>query len=236
MIQNMGDPVVLYDQYSDRWIITDFAWSTTKGPFYECIAVSKTADPGKRRLVVLCTASPAATELNDYPKLGVWPDGIYMSANMFTRATPLRRGKGLGIEPSRYDQRRSHAQRGLHAGHHLLHAVSRARFHRHSTVPAGTPNYFMSLYAPSTMRMWKFTVNWTTPTSSTFTGPTAITVASFTKPTTSGFVPQLGSSTKLDTLGDRLMVQIQYHQCGRRTRIVVQPLGVEQQRDRHPLV
>ncbi len=43
--QNMGDPVVLYDQYSGRWIITDFAWSSTRGPFYECIAVSKTADP-----------------------------------------------------------------------------------------------------------------------------------------------------------------------------------------------
>jgi hypothetical protein len=68
----------------------------------------------------------------------------------------------------------------------------------------------MSLYAPSTMRMWIFIVSWTTLSSSTFTGPTNIYVASFTKPMTSGFAPQLGSSTRLDTLGDRLMVQIQF--------------------------
>ena len=174
--------------------------------------------------------------MNDYPKLGVWPDGIYMSANMFTRATRYAGVKVWALNQS--DMISGATMRNVAF---TLGTTYFTLYPEHGlvipfTVPAGTPNYFMSLYAPSTMRMWKFTVNWTTPASSTFTGPTAITVASFTKPTTSGFVPQLGSSTKLDTLGDRLMVQIQYHQCGRRTRIVVQPLGVEQQRDRHPLV
>ena len=43
-----GDPVVLYDQLTDRWILTQF---TTSGlddptlPFWNCVAVSTTGDP-----------------------------------------------------------------------------------------------------------------------------------------------------------------------------------------------
>ena len=40
---NAGDPVVLYDQLADRWILTQF---TSSGPtFFECVAVSQTNDP-----------------------------------------------------------------------------------------------------------------------------------------------------------------------------------------------
>ena len=206
--KNMGDPVVLYDQYSGRWILTDFAWSTTRGPFYECIAVSKTADPvaGGWWFYALQVGTD---QLNDYPKLGVWPDGIYMSANMFRRATRFSGVKVWAL--NRSDMISGAPLRNvaftLGTTYFTLYPSTVSSTF---TVPAGTPNYFLSLYAPSTVRMWKFTVNWTTMSSSTFTGPTNITVASFTKPTTSGFVPQLGSSTKLDTLGDRLMVQVQF--------------------------
>src|SRR4030081_1474060 len=38
-----GDPVVLYDKHADRWLVSQF---TTRGPtFYNCVAVSQTADP-----------------------------------------------------------------------------------------------------------------------------------------------------------------------------------------------
>src|SRR3977135_777238 len=40
-----GDPVVLYDQLADRWIISQFAHSTSTGPITdECVAVSATGD------------------------------------------------------------------------------------------------------------------------------------------------------------------------------------------------
>jgi hypothetical protein len=49
---NFGDPVVLYDTFEDRWVITDFAFQldgfgnviNPPGAF-ECFAVSKTSDP-----------------------------------------------------------------------------------------------------------------------------------------------------------------------------------------------
>ncbi|MEP6789618.1 MAG: hypothetical protein ABJB40_14360, partial [Acidobacteriota bacterium] len=46
---NFGDPVVLYDSFEDRWIITDFAFATSGGfavsPSLQCFAASKTGDP-----------------------------------------------------------------------------------------------------------------------------------------------------------------------------------------------
>ena len=69
-----------------RWIITDFAFLTDASgnvlaPAYQCIAASMSGDPIAggwtyySRLI--------SDNLNDYPKFGIWPDGLYMSANMF---------------------------------------------------------------------------------------------------------------------------------------------------------
>jgi len=80
---NQGDPIVLYDSLANRWLISDFAWANVdNGPYYACIAVSKTADPvsGGWWQYAL-QAHPSY--LHDYPKLAVWPDAYYMSANLF---------------------------------------------------------------------------------------------------------------------------------------------------------
>ena len=77
-LENDGDPIVLYDRLAKRWLMTQFA--VTGGPPYlECLAVSTTSD---------ATGSYARyaypfEALNDYPKFGVWPDGYYVSFNMF---------------------------------------------------------------------------------------------------------------------------------------------------------
>ena len=98
---NMGDPVVVYDAAADRWIVTDFAWTNiNNGPYYECIAVSKTGNPvtGGWWLYAFRADDASHTWLNDYPKMGVWPDGLYMSANMFdcpTAGCGSRRFKGV---------------------------------------------------------------------------------------------------------------------------------------------
>ncbi len=44
---NDGDPIVVYDQLADRWIITQFALSGADGtsvPYLECLAVSTSGD------------------------------------------------------------------------------------------------------------------------------------------------------------------------------------------------
>src|SRR5436190_172944 len=88
---NFGDPVVLYDSFEDRWVLTDFAFQVDgsgnvvnpPGAF-ECFAVSKTGDPvaGGWNYYSINTAGG----LGDYPKFGIWPDGLYMTASMFDYA------------------------------------------------------------------------------------------------------------------------------------------------------
>src|SRR3954451_6657984 len=85
---NFGDPVVLYDTFEDRWIITDFAFQLDSSKnvvnppgAFQCFAVSQSGDPvgGGWHFYSMAIAGG----LNDYAKFGIWPDGLYMSANMF---------------------------------------------------------------------------------------------------------------------------------------------------------
>src|SRR5256884_3876887 len=79
-----GDPVVLYDQLADRWVISQFAGVSV--PTDECIAVSTSGD---------ATGSYYRYDFHlgsnffDYPHLGVWPDGYYMSMNVFNSTGTL---------------------------------------------------------------------------------------------------------------------------------------------------
>jgi hypothetical protein len=88
-----GDPVVIYDALADRWILTNLAGNGTTGPFYECIAVSKTSDPvsGGWYLYAIRTDTGAAGQppvntINDYPKFGIWTDCLYYAANGYNSA------------------------------------------------------------------------------------------------------------------------------------------------------
>ena len=82
---NQGDPIVLYDALSDRWIISGFAWSNfTSGAMYQCMAVSQTSDPVSGGWYFYAWQTASGGKIHDYPKLGVWPDGIYMTANVFS--------------------------------------------------------------------------------------------------------------------------------------------------------
>lgn len=76
---NDGDPVVLYDEFADRWIISQFAVNAGT-PFAMLVAVSTTPDP-------LGTYNQYAIfygdDFPDYPKLGVWNDALYISTRDF---------------------------------------------------------------------------------------------------------------------------------------------------------
>src|SRR5436305_325162 len=88
-----GDPVVLYDQITDRWILSQF---TTSGlnpdgsynglPFYNCVAVSQTGDPtGAYYRYAFITSQDGSTStfFPDYPKYGVWTDSYVLTSRDF---------------------------------------------------------------------------------------------------------------------------------------------------------
>lgn len=215
---NNGDPVVLYDNFSGRWIITDFAWTNTQsGPYYECIAVSQTADPVSGGWYFYGLRADDATHpwLNDYPKLGTWHDGIYMTANMFdclTSTCSSASYKGVRIWALNRD--------ALVNGQPLVYQYADLGSAYFSLAPAndklmqstaGTPNYMMSLQTTSTMYTWKLSIDWNNSANSTFTGPVSTSIATYSN---AASVPQLGTTVTLDSLAGRLMVQLQYTNIG----------------------
>lgn len=214
---NNGDPVVLYDNTSGRWIISDFAWTNMQdGPYYECIAVSKTADPvsGGWWFYGLRADDASHPWLNDYPKMGAWQDGIYMTANMFdcltatcssatymgVRLWALNRDELINGLPLNFQ----YGDLGT-AYFTLLPANAKVNM-----PPAGTPNYLMSRQSSTLMYTFKLTIDWVTPANSVLSGPFSTTIASNS---TASSIPQNGG-VNLDSLSPRLMVQLQYANVG----------------------
>ncbi|MCL4393609.1 MAG: hypothetical protein M1482_02155 [Chloroflexi bacterium] len=212
--QNKGDPIVLYDATVDRWLLADMAWASSAGPFYECIAVSQSGDPtGSWWLYAMpATDPPASNDLQiDYPKLGVWSDGYYMTANMFdsvggetVRVWALNRDDlttGADLRHVSFDLAAPYAN--------LLPGNMRGS----NPPPSGRPAFFASVDQPDAFHLWQFQVDWVNESSSTFSVPVDLTVASFVMPCNAAnnlqCVPEL-SGEQVDALGDRLMMQLQY--------------------------
>jgi hypothetical protein len=73
-----GDPVVLYDQLEDRWLLSQF---TTAGPtFYNCVAVSQTGDPAGAYYRYAFSTGP---NFPDYPKYGLWRNMYIITTREF---------------------------------------------------------------------------------------------------------------------------------------------------------
>src|SRR3989442_2825359 len=90
-----GDPVVLYDQIANRWVITQFAGVSV--PTHQCISVSTPSDATGS-----CNRYDFHLGSNffDYPHLSVWPDAFYMSMNVFNSSGTAF----LGPQPFAFDR------------------------------------------------------------------------------------------------------------------------------------
>ncbi len=203
---NDGDPIAQYDKAANRWVMSQFSVSTT--PYLQCVAISTTSDAtgSYYRYAFQMPTFP------DYPKLGVWPDGYYVSFNMFNgnsfvggRACALDRSRMLaGLSATAVCFQLNTSFGGL-----LPSDLDGA-----TAPPAGSPNYFLD-FGFSALRLWKFHVDFVTPANSTFTGPTRIPVAFFSPACGGGTcIPQLGTSQQLDSLADRLMYRLAYRNFG----------------------
>jgi hypothetical protein len=81
---NDGDPVVMYDVLAGRWILSQFVVVASPNYSHQCVAVSVTGDAtGSYYLYDFVTD---ATNFVDYPHIGVWSDGYYMTTHVFNAA------------------------------------------------------------------------------------------------------------------------------------------------------
>ena len=219
--ENFGDPIVLYDTFEDRWVLTDFAFTLDGGgnvnpaEAFQCFAVSQNADPVSGGWYFYSVRMPDF--LNDYPKLGVWTDGIYMSANMFgfpaagafqtTRVWAFNKAQMYAGAPTvqvvSFDQ-----------GGDFTLLPSNARLQT-GTPPPGTPNYFVSSWNfLNALTVYKFHVDWERISLSTFTGPDVPLAASGWPNANVANAPQPGTAQLIDVLQIRAMMQNQYTNFG----------------------
>ena len=221
------DPIAQFDKLANRWVMM---MPIFRNPSQLCIAVSTTSDATnggwnlyqfQPPIAQLCRCVP----MPDYPKLGVWPDGYYITYDegsnlnyIGTSACVLDRNKMLSGAAATM-------QCFEHAGS-SFGSLLPGDLDGTTPPPGGSPVYFLNFNSnDQSLDLWQFHVDWTTPTNSTFTGPTNIQVAPFIEAcgetgvelnylATGSCIPQLGTSQGLNSYGDRVMYRLAYRNLG----------------------
>jgi len=188
-----GDPRVVFDHHSDRWIVMVTDFSATATIF---LAFSLTNDPtGSWYKTSFLTAQGSdAGRWPDYPTLGVDANGIYIAAYMvggpghtiwsIDKAPLLMNPPQMGTITAWRDLNWEGAIQPAHT--------------------YGTPvgQYFISLNSSSSLKLRRVDPPLTSPT---LVDLGAVSVPSFGDPPNA---PALGSTTPVNTVGDRLMMSV----------------------------
>jgi hypothetical protein len=190
-VNDSGDPIVLYDQLADRWVISQFV-SSAAPSYAECIAVSTSPDPSGTYYAYEFDQS--TTVFHDYPKLAVWPDAYYMTSNEFPSgqetnsgagAFAFERAKMLAGQPARFIW---FDESAIAVGVvYVPGGQNPTNLDGKVPPPAGMPNYIVEVDAQGStptstdtsavLAMFKFHVDWNNPANSTFGTGSTIPVA-----------------------------------------------------------
>jgi hypothetical protein len=191
---NDGDPIAEYDLLADRWMLTQFAVGAGDGSFsHQCVAVSVTGDPlGAYYLYDFRTSSAADPALFvDYPHVGVWPDGYYITTHQF--------GSDGSFAQGLYVYDRASMLAGLPAtyqfynfgasapgGTFVYGGALPADLDSLTPPPAGAPAIVVQHGSPDgdgslgyVVHVWKVKTTWGSNPSLVVTGPTDVSVAPF---------------------------------------------------------
>lgn len=224
---NDGDPIVLYDETADRWMFSQFALPNyPNGPFYILIAITETGDP----LGSWYRYGFEFTNMPDYPKFGIWPNGYYMTINEFSSGSLNWAGVGVAVFE------RDEMLVGNSSAQMIYWDLSPSNNDPWSMLPSdfdgtppppGTPNYMIHMndnawgFTTDHLRVFECSADWITPANSTLTGPTILDTDPFDyffSNYCSGLgncnISQPSTSQRLDALSSRLLFRLQYRNFG----------------------
>ena len=214
--QNAGDIIILYDQIADRWVAAQPAFDAT--PYLMCVAISTTNDATGSYFRYAFATPNNTRDFPDYPKWGIWPDAYYLSYEVFKNGITDNNFEACAADRTNMlignpaTMQCFAAATGTHQG-------LPASLDGQNLPPAGAPNHYVHLASTTkNLDQFDFHVNFTTPSLSTFTGPTVITTAAFTEICSNGTnrncIKQPSGGEGLDSLGDRLMYRNAYRNFG----------------------
>ncbi|HEX8076187.1 MAG TPA: hypothetical protein VF511_00120, partial [Chthoniobacterales bacterium] len=220
--QNAGDPVVLYDKLANRWLLSQFTSDpdpstdpAKKGNFYQCVAISKTADATGQYFRYAFVVP--GKDFGDYPHYGAWTDAYYVMAHHFTPDTDdpetfsfhaasfgaMDRAKMLAGDPKATYQVILDTLEGGHMP---------ADLDGFAPPPAGAPGIFTSVH-PDGMYLYRMKVDFSNAANTTRTLQAKMPIAPATAPCGGAggqCIPQPNTVAALDSLGDRLMFRLAY--------------------------
>ena len=171
-------------------MVSQFVVQASTENYAQCIAISQTPDP--TGAYFLYEFDESADTFNDYPHLGVWPDGYYMSTNQFPNSTTgivaagawvFERPKMILGQSARYvffDETPLAMNCTPAACSYTPFGQLPSTLDGKIPPPNGTPNYFAETDDVDTpnappavgihdeMRIWKFHVDWNNPANSSF--------------------------------------------------------------------
>ena len=207
---NDGDPIILYDEQADRWFVTEFSISGSTD--YILMAVSVTNDPTGSWY----TYSFQVDAMPDYPKFSIWRDGYYMGDNNSSTKDiyVFERSKILLGQTAQYVGFNNPNRPASVDGFMCVPPVDNDG----TFAPTGAPGLFIAFnddgFGGGSDELWiyELTVNWTTPSSSTFSRVQQLTVPAFDSNfgNTWDNIVQPGTSQKLDAIPQVIMNAPQY--------------------------
>ncbi|MGC2352433.1 MAG: hypothetical protein WA496_03460, partial [Candidatus Udaeobacter sp.] len=234
--RNDGDPVVLYDQLADRWLLTQF---TAAAPYLQCVALSQTNDP-TGAYYRWSFAVGNGNNFGDYPKAGMWPDAYYFSTREFAGGSTF---VGVGA----YAFNRAQALVGNpnptvisflappNPAYVVGDGLLPSDLDGMTPPPAGSPNYYAGSEdnngpygAPAdALTLWKFHADFVNPPNSSFTLTNTLPTMPFNSILalcggTRACIPQPGTANKIDHLGyrQRPLFRLAYRNFGTHESLV----------------
>ena len=211
---NQGDPIVLYDDQADRWLVSQFAFPDNLSDFSQCVAISQGGDPtnGWNRYEF----SFDGIGFNDYPKHGIVNDSITMIANLFRARGPrfAFAGTYLGVMDKAAMYAGSPASLvGFNIGSREFGFVA-----GDLDGPGNAPALFATAMSTSArLDIWEIDVDWTTENASA-SRIASVPVTPFDSDLCSASreacIPQPNNGPRLEAISDRLMHRLQLRDFG----------------------
>lgn len=225
--RNDGDPVVLYDPLADRWLISQFSFphGDYTPPYYQCIAISQSGDPtGSYYTYVFQMPN---SNLNDYPRLGVWTDAYYMTDNQFIFGY---RWGGAGLfafdkaKMLRGDPTASYVYKDLYPLDTNASGIVPSDVDGISPPPDGLSHLFFEFRADEygdpldALRTYELRPDFANPANSTLTIRSDLPLAPFDarQPGGTTDIEQNGGNP-VDSIADRMMYRVAYRNLGTST-------------------
>lgn len=230
---NNGDGLVLYDRMADRWLLTQFAFtSTTTPPYHQPMAVSKTGDPtGEYWVYDFITPGD---DFPDYGKIGSWPDGYYFTDRQFTLGATYN---GFGVFAFDRAKMLVGDSTASFIYFNLGPDVSQSSsgmipsdYNGLTPPPSGAPNVFSVFWDDNfdpedALLLFDFHADFEVPANSTFTErpESPLPVAEFDSRSPATFTGLRNEIEEprparladyLNAIGDRLMLRLQYFNRG----------------------